>query len=353
LSYARYRDAPHRAPVKLIGVDIAAELGYPDVGQAGQSAWLEELLRRFRQGHSGDTKVSIIDRMKQHWDDPSHAAAVQLLASCIFFAVNSWDSARLCAKLCLAHVQDKKHRKLWMREARYCEALAIRMQLSSRAQINDAINFLNKNMANQPDKLAMMRDGVERSTLILTAAIVQKIEDGLPVIDTQTPFIALLPVDGLEAEVAEALAELEEILVQDGRSNDKPLSETSERILLQAQINVLGASIFAKTVGMPIPVHYGEHEKLQEAVRGLRSRIKASNIKPSMTANIYLLAGQALLEPLQINVEAVLALLRSIDPKDNSLTRADIREIVYLANHFENLANSPSSVGDVNSPSLK
>lgn len=336
----------YRAPVKLIGVDIAGTLGYRTETSESHSAWLENLLHSFRQSNSVETPSETLARVGTSWNDPARAPAAQLLASCIFFAANAWDSARLCADLCQASIRSRRKKRVWLREAKYCEALAIRMKLHSRQEVRRGIEILTQNIADNGDCLSSVRDRVERATLILTAAITQTIEDYLHQADQDTHFLDLIPRDELSSDVEDALADLEEALKQLPRFAREDGDTTASRIKLQALINRLGGLLYARIMDRPVINDEIETSDLGKARIDLLNILKAETIEPSLTANMYLLAAEAVVEEDPAAAVRLLSFLETDEVKSAAKSRPDEREVRFLKAHFERHAAGLSPLSD-------
>lgn len=332
---------PHRAPVKLIGADIPGALGFRPRSERDQENWLDDLLKRFRTHDSARDIKDIIERMRVTSTEPERQAASHLLASCIFFAVDAWDFARMCAELCQdrleASLQDgdetkeeKATRHLWLREARYCEALAIRMHLRSADDVLRGKTILIENIAKYPRSLPAVRDRVERATLILTAAIVQTIDDDVESTPDATPFVDLIARSELPREFDEALQDLHDALDDLDNFDTDGSDRIIIRIRYQAGINRLGAILFQRLLGQHLSRKRPDPRKLRPALAMVKAMLESGEMEPTATLKIYLAVGAAIEAPDERLTKDALALLASPEIHGAEMSRADRREIDFF-----------------------
>lgn len=320
----------HRAPVKLIGVDIADILGFERPSEASSVTWLEDLLRGFRKSHSRQTPELIVERLREHWDDRDRGPAAQILASCIFFAVNSWDNAKLCADICRRRVQRRKGAKHWVREARYCEALSIRMQLRSAEDLQRATDLLAKNITDNVDVLAGLRDRVEIATLKLTAIAVQVMEKSLP-IDLQFAGSArFVPTEEIMQEFEEATNKLSEAVAALSWSTKFNDPDMAARIRVQAAINLLGAALFSQLLGDDVLFDDAEPLELAVTREALLSAYRETKFELSLTAQIYIAVSTALEDGGATAAADALEQIKALTDGIHHLSDPDTTEIKYF-----------------------
>lgn len=293
---ASHESEEHRAPVKLIGVDIAEELGFEASEDISRSGWLDALLRDFRNSEAINSTDALIDKLRANWEDDRKAKASLLLASCIFFAVNSWYNAKLCAELCQRRISRKRRTDVWLREARYCEALAIRMQLRSAADLREATSLLTENILGHTDILALARDRVERATLNMTAIIVQVVEATLPLEVSVGENIILYPVEACKDDFANFLDELSD--QSNFLENFLAIGEgdvsMALRIRVQAEINIFGAQIFSRLLGDALLHDEDENEELYVYRDRLLSLLQDLPFAWPTSAQVYLIICDAI-----------------------------------------------------------
>jgi len=329
------RGQRHRAPVKLVEVNIPEALRlHVDRHNLGQIAWLEDLLLSFRTQDRPEAMRDIIGRMTAAWNEPHQHAAAHLLAACIYFSVDAWDPARACAELCRERIERgpaRERRGKWLREARYCEALALRMQMRSQSDVSHARKLLTDNLADHSVRLAYLRDKVERATLLLTATIVQTIEDDFQQVTSDPPFIDLMERDKLSTAFEDSVADLVDVL-KEIENFEVPNSDgTATRIRLQAEINHLGALIFHVLLGPRLTTDSVDRGGISRALVALQQTLAISTIKPSKTAEVYMAVGVSLVTSEPADAGNALALLSSPAMGEADLSRADRVEIDFLS----------------------
>lgn len=321
----------YRAPVKLLDIDIPAALGiHVDRRQVRHMAPMDALLRSLSADDTAQFQ-RIYHDMRNAWHDPARRAAAQLLASCIYFAVDAWDSARTCAELCHDGLQSAQQRRSpWKREARYCEALAIRMQLRSGSEVTRGRQLLLKNLATAPQSLAKLRDMVELSALVLTAAIVQTIEDDLQHVSVDTPFINLIDRGELSADFEDALQDIDDVLRDLENFETESDDGTATRVRLQAETNRLGGLIFHHLIGARLSPEPVDRNAMRKALQNLEATLDSSRNARSMTARTYTEVAKFLLSMDREAGARALDLLTASKLRDVELSRADQAEIDFF-----------------------
>lgn len=264
-----------------IGQERRAPLSFPsglDVFQVLRQ-WAPEALRHI---HTLDGLLDQVKRdqrvsdaialaLRKHWDDPS----VQLLAAVIYMIVGAWDSAVSCADLCIKTASLRDSHADLAREARYCKAICLRMTLGSPREIQQAREALNENLAAlRRDPLIYLRDMVERSTLMLSACIVQAIEAFSGVMKRRVrPSKPLIEPDQTKAVFDTALRDLDlalENLATDfiGTDGDPALVAA---IIGQAAVNRIGAELFRRYFGEDISARHEDLERIFAKMEDLLS----------------------------------------------------------------------------------
>jgi len=323
-------ETEHRAPVKLIGVDIAGILGFNSPTGTSSLTWLEDLLRGFRKSQSEETPELVVGRLREYWNDPEHGPAAQLLASCIFFAVNSWDNAKLCAEICRRRVSRKKGAKHWAREARYCEALSIRMQLRSADDLKRATELLASNITGNVDVLAGLRDRVELATLKLTAIAVQIMETRLPLDQQFGTSVEFVPAEDVLLEFEEATNKLSEAAQALADSKVFADGHMAARIRIQAEINLLGAALISQLLGDEVLFEGSEPLDIAATRCSLVGALEETSFEPSLTAQIYLIVSTALLDGGSAAAATALGNLQELSAGSHYLSDPDATEIRFF-----------------------
>ena len=327
----------HRAPVKLLGVDVLMAIGMQSPGPYSPTTWLDLLLQRIRSGREPNLLDDVVLKIRNAWTDPARRAPAQLLASCIYFAVGAWDSARLCAQLCRERLSGPAFRSVWMREARYCEAVATRMKLVSSADVRVALTGLAENLADFSDQLAQARDRVERATLMLDSTVSQSIDD---LIAPESPSDARMP-ELVEAQSVKdffdkAVTDIAGVLEIIDNFDLSTFASPAVRIQLQAQINLVGAYIFRGVLGPKISSERFDRQMLGQALKALEASVAEYDIELPRTGRIYLLVGKALLADEEAAAEARALLAEPETGRERS--RTDLLERTFFSNALIQMA---------------
>ena len=261
---------------------------------------LELFIAALKADADANTKGAIeqvVARLRSTWRDPSLSGPSYLLASSIYFSTGAWESARVCADLCRRSLGSKnKNTSIWEREARYVEALALRMTMRSRTEVELATKHLLKNMAAATAKtrLAYLRDRVEHSALMMTASVVQWIENSTPMEDfgEDGARIDLMDAGDLRSEFDEAVGQTSEALeeLRHNFDDSSPLAIAS-RIRVQGGANLLGASLFAHFFFME------SKEGVDKAREQFEKLLQETNSTASPGMEVYLRCARLIASP--------------------------------------------------------
>ncbi|WP_426288292.1 hypothetical protein [Sphingomonas sp. PSPC2-2] len=244
-----------RAPLSFPpGLDVLQRVRRRDAQYFRQIQTLDDLLDHLGRvnGTASPVAKRISEALREDWKEPS----TQLLAAVIYMVMGSWELAISCAQICIRTATRKDPRSEVAREARYCKAVCLRMQLRSEREIAIARDELNANLAyRHRDSLILERDSIERATLILSACIVQMVDQFSIVASTRKSRRRkpLVPEDDVKSAFDSQTQELDaslEVLINNYLSSGE-VQPLVAAIAGQAAINRLGAELFR---------HYFEEE---------------------------------------------------------------------------------------------
>jgi|GEM_PF-4579321 len=324
-----------RAPLRILDADVIAPLKFSKNASFKNIKSLEEFLNKLSEKSASDASVAhaAILELKNAWNIKEIAAETYLLASCIYFSVGSWESAKLCADICIRRLrQAKQFKGVNLREARYCKALSSRMLLTGFDTFNEARFLLTSNMADyEKNSLAYERDKIERSALVLTACIVQTLDGEM----------AREPRKGGSSEVdSEFLEELDipqefELAVTETRDAVAAVEhsfmgyeDTAVNIAVQGSSNLLGASIFGFFLNIS-GTNISSADIENDATK-LTELLSSTGSKPRFTAQLYLKAAELITQPERQKFLEFEQLVDSIQSSQVDLTWSDREEHEYL-----------------------
>ena len=312
-----------RAPVHFLAVDVLQPLRDADATECTNwSAFVAELQEDAATDGAKVRRVS--EALREIWSSrhgqlPS--AAVLLLTAAVLTSAGMWDEALKCANWATAAARKKRRRANSVArqrqgnsrraqadpialEASYVSALCQRMSLRNTQQFNLAKDRLNDNVQARssdrslpfPHRIANFRDLIEKSTLILTAAVVQSIEawsidEDLDEFHTERYFTDEDLADAYQA----AIDALE--MVVDDLENDYVNTDSSNEdlrlilgLILRARTNILGAEINRHFMPSLQP-EAGSLSLIAEAARaiwGIKNDFQSSLPRNRVSQEIYL-----------------------------------------------------------------
>lgn len=288
---------------------------------------LEQVAKHSKHGDTSPIVTNISEALNRDWKDPS----IQLLAATIYMLAGVWDSAISCADRCMHTALAGGARTPLLREARYCKAVSLRMLLRSGREIEIARQALNENLAvRRGEPLILLRDTVERATLMLSACIVDTIDKLSEPIDSRPRrFGSLLPEEQLkaifDAEVAELDLAIEELSSDFlGVSSDVALFSS---VMGQAAINRLGAELYRGYFGDQISGMAPQLKEQHKRTMAILGELADSYRMPLM-GSIYTGAVNVELD-LGQNPQAVIAYLDARQPYIR-IAQGDILEYDFL-----------------------
>ena len=333
-----------RSPLRLLDTSILAPLrltGDPDFQGISD---LEEFLDSLANTSKSDNQITIaqtaIVKLKDAWKDKSLLTQTYLLAASIYFSVGAWESARVCADICIRQLREKDQFKGQdLREAQYCKALALRMNLRSERDYEDARSLLTENMADgERNNLAFERDKIERSALILTAAIVQSIEQRKPRDEEDDDIDAeFLEDEEIAAEFKRGITQTREAIqtIEDNFMVESNLKIAS-LIALQGATNLVGAAIFnyflniASVRTMPIDI--------TNEAKALRQLLRNTDSAPTFTAQLYLKCADLISSPSRSGFAELESFMEKIRSSYVDLTWTDSEEQEFLMEEMGRLS---------------
>jgi hypothetical protein len=344
---------PARAVPNLIGVDLLAPLGGLRASHEQAIGSLDELLDLVRgPGKQRDQLMPrLIAELEKSWDDPKRFGEAQLLATCIYAAVGAWESAYLSARLCaertanpdFAASGDRNQMEIIRREADYCRSLAVRFTLRSKSEVDIAETTLAASIARQvlTLSLATPRDKSELAALMLTASILQVIENVTPNqhFGDDGESLQLIDNDAIRRKFDDAVSDMRLTFDNFENFENLPLDRrtpspgtVADSIRLQLTTNVLGATIFAFVLprGM-LSNESVTSSVIEAAMRQLRTELAMSSIRqPHPTSELYLAAGEFLTDPGPAAGEALKRRIGDMRSGALYLSLADKAELDYL-----------------------
>jgi hypothetical protein len=327
-------EAP-RAPLKPLDVDLLKSIR--SILPAGRSALatLDDLLERVRSadGKSGSLLQELVERLTASLKNPGEKAAGRLLASAIYFALESWDSAKLCAELCSKSLHRNDRWGPWAREANYFIALAQRMTLRSADEVNSAKGLLSENIKQgEVTSLAYSRDLIELATLMMTAAVVQAIENATPnqALGPDGELLHLIEASRIPRDFDTAVRDLRRG-VERVEGFEASQEYAASRVRMQANINLLGGAIFGFLLKDRLTEDPVSRDQIAGAVKTVHQDLADFKVKPvPFTAELYLAIGDYLASPSRVTAEEADRALRRIDRSTLTLSNADAVEQAYL-----------------------
>jgi hypothetical protein len=347
-SRAGRQNVAQRAPLKPLDVDLLAIVRPVFPATRSDLETLEDLLNRIRTDGGG--KDGLLNQVVQRLNSalkghapgtqaigspPSSnpAAAVRLLASAIYFALGAWDSARLCAELCLNSLHKGERFGAWAREANYFMALALRMTLRSTDEVNSARRFLNYNIGRgDQTSLAYVRDLVEHSTLMMTATVVQAIENATPnqPMGSGGGLIHLVENREIALEFDAAVLGLGRALEM-VEGFERTQSYVASRIRMQANVNLLGAAIFGQILRGELTEDNYTLERISAAAQSVHDDLAEFRISPvPLSAQLYLAVAELMLRPSEPSAAEVGKILAQIERSSALVSNADRVEHTFL-----------------------
>lgn len=254
-----------RAPLKILGVDILDSVRQilPDRNERPPVRTLDELLQVLvSTGQTRDQTSRTIDEIGNHLRRRWNQAPSQLLAACIYLAVDAWDSARDCAARCRELTVAQKW-SIWKREANYCFAVASRLALSNASRFDNARTALMENIStwdmhrSAGAKLAVLRDQVELAALLMSATVAQKAEQilGRDISRAEQELFAVVRESEVRQHFDNAVTKMEaagRILDEEYSAPDLVDSQTVQRLKEQLFANLLGAYVLRQALGQDI-----------------------------------------------------------------------------------------------------
>lgn len=172
-----------RAPIRLLDVNPLAGLASDTSTRIEQFRSMDAFLDRIAEGEADHGRLiqGLIGDINRGWETGESRHEALLLAACIYFSARKWTSARLCAQIARTGISRAvRNYRIWEREARFAEALSLRMTLLSGREFRTAKELLNANLALPNHDLAKERDRLEKGALLLTASVMQAIEFATP-----------------------------------------------------------------------------------------------------------------------------------------------------------------------------
>lgn len=308
----RKQTGGRRAPVKIIGIDIIEPISQflPEEWRHPQrQTTLDQLLDGIEVATRGknkgsETSKSIADKIFEKRADPK----VQVLATCLYFALGRWDSARSCAELCFMNLPPKQRRSALGREVSYCIALADRMSLETPQDYHSAFTLLSDNIVlgtmleqqshdrpNRDDRLASHRDMIERATLMLSAGVMQVIGEHHSPLEAVRFFASSRETsrafDNAIGALEHCQAQLHNHFVGGNATSE---SELVSKLLIQCEINYLGATVYQSVLKKQISEVEKTHGDLRVALDRLRNDVGRLTALPK-TALVYMTIAESAL----------------------------------------------------------
>ena len=297
-----------RAPIRIIDVDPLKRIFDQTDPELARIKSIDQLLDRL--AIAGEAQKSFVDKVASSIDKGWRSAKTRtetlLLAACINFSAGRWVSARLCAGLASAGSQNH----VLLREARFAEALSLRMTLMSRREFTDAWNLLNANLADGQRDLATERDRMERGALLLTAAVNQAIECATPferVSEREDP-LDIIARDKIPSEFVRGLKDTQNATatIESDFLTATDL-ETASELYLRGKSNIIGALVASYFLNDLLPVDPDPpiETKIANALHDVETARKDFGRPERALPAVYAATARVIINPTKDNLQAL------------------------------------------------
>lgn len=327
-----------RAPIRLLDVNPLVSLTSKSTLRVEPFSSMDKFLDWIAEGSGdqGELIQNLIVDINQRWKAGESRHEALLLAACIYFSARKWASARLCAQIAQAGItRGVRDYRLWEREARFAEALSLRMTLISGREFRSAKLLLNQNLSLPNRDLAKERDRLEKGALLLTASVMQAIEYATP-FESLGDKQSMLEVierskiadefdDGFEDTVAATRN------IEDGFLSDRSFDEASH-LIVRGKSNILGALV-ARHFLPEVSHLVATRENVAEALNNSDAAHEEFGFKKRALPSIYAAAARIIIEPRKEGLsefEALLAQYGSEGKDEVYWTGPDRIEVDFL-----------------------
>ncbi|WP_213979223.1 hypothetical protein [Sphingomonas sp. dw_22] len=333
LAEGRAQKGLRRAPMIYLGPHLT-----PSRSNLEASRGIDQLLDRLVTDGGLPEIREVIEQLgpliQGAWTKPEG----QLLAACIFLAVGAWTSALECAQRCIEQSTGRAH-AVFVREANYTKALALRFAIRSRSDFDDAKEVLSANIVqwgfrrDHAAPLSSLRDTVELAALYQSVAVLQAIENS-------TPYSAFgpgeVPLDILQADEIisyfdKGVSMMESALetLDLNFSGDSAHGYAAGQIDRQLSVNLVGAYVFKKLFGPLISADAYSDNGLDAMMKRVLELMSDELRTVPPIARVYANCGRVLMSPNVEEAQTTISLVDSV-LADLQLPYADQVELRYL-----------------------